>query len=229
MRLIIIDGYNVLRSTRRYTQKLQDANDFSSDLYNSAREALLGDVASFVPLDDDALIVFDGGGANTSLNHAANIGSKTSSKTSSNVRPNVRPNASSKTSSNARPNASLNTAANTSANSALKTSRIANIEVVFSPRGVSADDIIERRARKAVEAGVEVLVVSSDASIQWTVLGSNVVRMSAAGFVEELERRQSEFEADRRLTSDMIGKTTLGDRLDPETAAKLSKMARKRS
>jgi predicted RNA-binding protein with PIN domain len=166
-RLILVDGYNVVRSTQRYGAHMQRCDDHSPDPYNAAREALLNDVASFAPADSEAAIIFDGAG--NSHQHD-------------------------------------------------KTVRLAHIEVTFSPPGVSADALIERRARAAAAAGREVLVISSDASIQWTVVGKSVTRMSAAGFVDELESARAEYASDRKLEN---SKMTLAERINPEAAARL--------
>lgn len=63
---------------------------------------------------------------------------------------------------------------------------MAGVHVVFSRFGTDADALIERLSRTARERADEVVVVTSDAQLQWTVMGSGVVRMSAPGFGEEL-------------------------------------------
>lgn len=59
-RLLIIDGYNVLRSGGRY--ETIEGEDYTDDWFNRAREALINDVALYIPGDTQAIIVFDGGG-----------------------------------------------------------------------------------------------------------------------------------------------------------------------
>jgi uncharacterized protein len=97
----------------------------------------------------------------------------------------------------------------------------AGIDVIFSPAGVSADSVIEKLAHDARERGFEVVVVSSDFTIQSTVFGGGVTRMSAAGFAsagDELEETWKD-EKDKPVV-----KNTLGERLDPSTRAKLEAM-----
>lgn len=53
MRLVIVDGYNVLRTAERYS--LQARYDF-----DSARARLVSDVAAFVGAGERAIVVFDG-------------------------------------------------------------------------------------------------------------------------------------------------------------------------
>ena len=48
---------------------------------------------------------------------------------------------------------------------------IAGVTVIFSRYGCDADSVIESLSRTAREAGDDVVVVTSDAQTQWTVLG----------------------------------------------------------
>lgn len=59
--VLIVDGYNMLRSGSAY-EKDRDADDFESDPVNRAREHLIDDVAVFAQGRYDAYVVFDGGG-----------------------------------------------------------------------------------------------------------------------------------------------------------------------
>lgn len=58
--LLLVDGYNLLRSSGRYDDI--EVDDFDDDPLNRAREALIADVAAFAQGKFDATIVFDGGG-----------------------------------------------------------------------------------------------------------------------------------------------------------------------
>jgi predicted RNA-binding protein with PIN domain len=165
--VILVDGYNVLRSSGRYAAHLAQTGDHSHDVYNAAREALISDVALFSGRRRQATIVFDGAGNPYSEGRSQRVG---------------------------------------------------NIEVIFSAAGVSADSVIENLARSARGRGAKVLVITSDAQTQWTVLGDNVARMSAAGFVIELEALVREQRDD--AVRDTV-KTTLSERLDPRTRARM--------
>ena len=106
-----------------------------------------------------------------------------------------------------------------------KPTRICGIDVIFSPAGVSADTVIERLAHVARESGREVVVVSSDFTIQSTVFGGGVTRMSSTGFSQASE----DLESDWRGTSYKVGKqskNTVASRIDPKVAAKLDAFAR---
>lgn len=96
---------------------------------------------------------------------------------------------------------------------------IGGVEVVFSASGSSADKVIEKLAYEAREHGMEVLVVTSDATIQDTVFGLGVDRMSAEGFSIEMDR----YHADAVLDDSpkVAIKRTVADRIDSETLAKL--------
>lgn len=61
------------------------------------------------------------------------------------------------------------------------------VRVIFSPRGVSADTVIERLARQARERGEQVEVVSDDAQVRWTVSAAAVVVRNPRTFATDLE------------------------------------------
>lgn len=46
MKILIVDGYNVLRSGSRY-RSMRHAPDYTFEKYNQVREALISDVAAF--------------------------------------------------------------------------------------------------------------------------------------------------------------------------------------
>lgn len=105
--------------------------------------------------------------------------------------------------------------------------KVAGIDVVFSPVGKSADTVIERLAHEAREAGLEVVVVSSDYTIQTTVFGGGVTRMSALGFGTASEAGEQEWHEEAREAA--AGKRTLGSRIGGEAVAKLQQMLREKS
>ena len=169
-KVLIVDGYNVIRNNGRYTGLGVDYND---DAWNKAREALIND-ASFFAKDayERCTVVFDGAG---------------------------NPN------SNGKP------------------TRTAGIDVIFSATGMSADSVIERLAHDAREEGYEVVVVSSDFTIQSTVFGGGVSRMSSGSFGSINETNEEEW---RERTVSPKVKNTLSERIDPDVAEKLRRMVR---
>lgn len=56
-RLLIIDGYNVLRSGSRYARITQP--DYTDDTFNQARERLVNDVIEYVGISQEAIVIFD--------------------------------------------------------------------------------------------------------------------------------------------------------------------------
>lgn len=98
--------------------------------------------------------------------------------------------------------------------------RRAGVREVFSRRGVSADTVIEGLVTEAREVGRRVTVVTSDATIQATVEGPGVTRLSSRMLVHEVGvmNRSIEREREERTWSKM----SLEDRLDPETLAALN-------
>ena len=167
-KLLIVDGYNVLRSGSRY-RSLREHADYTDDAFNKSREALISDVIAYMGRDyNDGIIVFDGGGNEFSQGVEQRVGC---------------------------------------------------VRIVFSPAGSSADATIEKLAHEARERGVEVMVVTSDATIQDTVFGGGVDRMSSDGFSMEAQVLDEEARADAHPK--VAAKRTLADRIDADTLAKL--------
>ena len=167
-RMLIVDGFNVLRSGSRYKNISLSMPDYDHDWFNRAREMIINDVVHFAGREYKATIVFDGGGNVESTGEVQNVG---------------------------------------------------GVGVVFSPAGSSADKVIEKLAHEGRDNGYEVLVVTSDASIQDTVFGLGVDRMSAEGFSIEVDRYHHDAVLDEMPK--IAQKRTVAERIDPETLAKL--------
>ena len=174
-RLLLVDGYNVLRSGSRYRELREQGSqagpnpDYDNDAFNRAREALINDVVAYAGRDCDAVIVFDAAG-----NEYSDGASE----------------------------------------------RIAGVRIIFSRAGDSADKVIEKMAWDARERGIETMVVTSDASIQNTVFGGGVDRMSANDFSRAVNLSVNE---DRLDDSPQVSvKNTVAERLDSDTRAKLT-------
>ena len=97
--------------------------------------------------------------------------------------------------------------------------RIGGVRIMFSPRGVSADHVIEKLAHEYRERGLECIVVTSDASIQDATFGGGIDRMSANGFSREMEMHYEDAYLDEQPA--VSEKNTIAGRLNPETLAKL--------
>ena len=166
-KLLIVDGYNVLRSGQRYIH-MRDVEDWTHEKFNKVREALISDVAAFAGSEYRSTIVFD---------------------------------------------------AKDNQESAGKQESIGGVRIVFSPFGVSADEVIEKMAHDARGRNVEVLVVTSDAAIQDTVFGDGVDRMSANGFGLEADSLDEDAADEQRSATRR--KATVADRLDAATLEKL--------
>ena len=96
---------------------------------------------------------------------------------------------------------------------------VGGIQIMFSPAGQSADKVIEKLAHDARERMVEALVVTSDATIQDTVFGGGIDRMSAEGFSHEVAMYYDEARLDE--TPKVARKNTVADRIPADTLAKL--------
>ena len=165
-KLLIVDGYNVLRSGSRY--KRITSPDYTDDAFNTARERLINDVVNYAGRDWRAIVVFDGAHNEFSRGEVQTVG---------------------------------------------------GIQIMFSPAGQSADKVIEKLAHDARERMVEALVVTSDATIQDTVFGGGIDRMSAEGFSHEGAMYYDEARLDE--TPKVARKNTVADRIPADTLAKL--------
>lgn len=94
----------------------------------------------------------------------------------------------------------------------------AGVRIEFSPTGVSADTIIQRLCTDVRERGRACSVVTSDGTIQATVMGKGVTRISARMFLGEV--KQVDADVAEVEEAPQI-KLTLGSRLSPEARAKL--------
>ena len=167
-KLLIVDGYNVLRSGNRYKHISKANPDYTDDAFNIAREKLINDVVHFAGREWRAIIVFDGAHNEYSRGEVETVG---------------------------------------------------GVRIMFSPAGQSADKVIEKLAHDARERMVEVLVVTSDATIQDTVFGGGIDRMSADGFSHEVGMYYSEARLDD--APKVAEKRTVAGRIDAATLAKL--------
>ena len=168
-KLLIVDGYNVLRSGSRY--KRITGPDYTDNAFNRARETLVNDVVNYAGREWRAIIVYDGARNEFSTGEAETVG---------------------------------------------------GVRIVFSPAGQSADKVIEKLAHDARERQVETLVVTSDATIQNTVFGDGVDRMSAEGFCREVAAYYEDARLDE--TPRIAYKNTVAGRISPDVLAKLKNL-----
>ena len=96
---------------------------------------------------------------------------------------------------------------------------VAGVDVVFSRTGESADTVIERLVTRARHENRDVLLVTSDNAIRFTVGGIPVTTVSSQLLAANLEivDRDVHESRDERTHA----RLTLGDRLAPSTRAKL--------
>ena len=95
----------------------------------------------------------------------------------------------------------------------------AGVRIEFSPTGISADTIIQRLCSDAREHGRACSVVTSDGTIQATVMGKGVTRISARMFVGEVKQVDADV-AEAEAAPDI--KLTLGSRLSGDSLSKLA-------
>lgn len=95
----------------------------------------------------------------------------------------------------------------------------AGVRIEFSPTGISADTIIQRLCTDARVNGRACSVVTSDGTIQATVMGKGVTRISARMFVGEVKQVDADV-AEAEAAPDI--KLTLGSRLSGDSLSKLA-------
>ncbi|WP_276915745.1 NYN domain-containing protein [Parvibacter caecicola] len=168
-KMLIVDGYNVLRSGYRYRAASEE--DYTDDFFNKARDTLINDVVNFAGREYKAVIVFDGAKNQYSEGRPETVG---------------------------------------------------GVQIIFSPAGQSADKVIEKLAHDARERMVEALVVTSDATIQDTVFGGGIDRMSADGFSHEVGEYYEGVRLDEH--PEVARKNTIAERISPAALAKLKQI-----
>lgn len=99
---------------------------------------------------------------------------------------------------------------------------IGALTVIFSPRGVSADAVIESLARRFRDRGEEVLVITSDIATRETVRSGSVAVLSSKAFAEDLLAE----DRDRQPAARSGRRMPVSQRIDPDVAAKLDRWAR---
>ena len=98
----------------------------------------------------------------------------------------------------------------------------AGVRVVFSRTGESADSVIERLATRARRNQRDVLLVTSDNTIRFTVGGVPITTVSSQLLARNIEVTSADIETAREERS--YGHMTLEDRLSPEAREKLWKL-----
>ena len=98
----------------------------------------------------------------------------------------------------------------------------AGVRVVFSKTGEDADAVIERLATRARRNQRDVLLVTSDNTIRFTVGGVPITTVSSQLLARDIEIVSADIETSRVERS--YGRMTLEDRLSPEAREKLWKM-----
>ena len=102
--------------------------------------------------------------------------------------------------------------------------KVAGIRVIFSPYKIEADQVIEKLAKQARALDYEVVVVSSDQAMQWTVVGDRISRLSSRMFEDEVSQMNVLLEEDATSYS----KATICDRIDPKTYDILKRMSQQK-
>lgn len=100
---------------------------------------------------------------------------------------------------------------------------VAGVRTVYSATGESADTVIERLVTRARRAGRDVLLVTSDNTIRFTVGGVPVTTVSSQLLAKNLEVTGTEIERVRRERTGP-GHMTLAERVDADTLARLREM-----
>ena len=97
--------------------------------------------------------------------------------------------------------------------------KVGGVDIIFSKTGMDADQTIINLAVKAREKGASVTVVSSDASVQNSVMGHGVARMSANDFCKECKGEREEQASDE--IEHTKATSTVKSRVDASSLEKL--------
>jgi predicted RNA-binding protein with PIN domain len=95
------------------------------------------------------------------------------------------------------------------------------ISVIFSPHGRTADSVVEKLSHEARDRGDTVEVITSDATIQWTVMSGTVMRKSSREFGAEIREDFKQWQSDNR---DHAMRSTLDDRLSPDAVEAIKRL-----
>ena len=98
----------------------------------------------------------------------------------------------------------------------------AGVHIVFSKTGESADTVIERLVTKARQENRDVLLVTSDNTIRYTVGGIPVTSVSSQTLAADIEVVRKDVTVSHEERTHM--RMTLEDRLDPAAREKLWKL-----
>ncbi len=96
---------------------------------------------------------------------------------------------------------------------------VGGVDVIFSKKGVDADQTIINMAVNLRQKGYDVTVVSSDASVQNSVMGHGVARMSANEFCKECKTLKEDVEQSEPLKPQ--ARSTIKSAIDKNTLNKL--------
>lgn len=98
-----------------------------------------------------------------------------------------------------------------------------HLTVIFSPFGRDADSVIEAIVTERRGTGLQMVVVTSDQMTQWVTIGVDVTRRSSAEFISDLAEETHDRSEHRTGDGD---RSTIGDRLNPDTRDALARWAR---
>ena len=99
------------------------------------------------------------------------------------------------------------------------TEKVGQVKIVFSKAGKDADQTVIELARTLREKNKNVTVVSSDSSVQNSVMGCGVTRMSSRDFCRELQFLRASDEADVEIKPTQ--KPTVAGRIPADVLKKL--------
>ncbi|EKU71378.1 NYN domain-containing protein [Selenomonas sp. F0473] len=103
------------------------------------------------------------------------------------------------------------------------------LRVIYTGAGETADSCIERLAYRAVRAGREVHVVTSDGAEQSLILGAGAYRIPSPELRRAVKKAKKLMKAEYIAAhTQPVGRIEVHERLDPATAARLEELRRKK-
>ncbi|MDO4842655.1 MAG: NYN domain-containing protein [Phoenicibacter congonensis] len=103
-----------------------------------------------------------------------------------------------------------------------KAQKVGPVSIIFSVTGKDADQTVIELARKARLKTEKVTVISSDASVQNSVMGHGVARMSSRDFCRECNALRQQVAED--LTVKPPKKSTVGSTIPEDVLSKLKNL-----
>lgn len=104
----------------------------------------------------------------------------------------------------------------------------ANLQIVFTDEGETADSYIEKLAYQLVKDGYEVYVVTSDWAEQTVILGAGAYRMSSRELRKAVLKTKRKIAEEYMHKPELVSRRELGCRIKDDVARKLDELRKRK-